>query len=454
MTESKHTDNEQEKISTLSEVLNAIHEHNDEAVSEVLEELKPAEVARTLESLPPSEREQLWEAISEAEQGEVLAHLGGEVLDDLIEEMNDQDLAHAIEDLDSDDLVDLLHDMPEEKALSLLQNFDSAQREKLLELLEYDDDTAGGMMNTDSLTVRPETTVKTVVRYLRMLDKIPDATTKLFVVDRESVLLGEVRLSHLLIADGEQTIAGIMNTDCKALPVEADSQTVAQVFREYDLVAAAVTNKDGQLLGRITVDDVLDFIQDESEKMLLNSAGLDEASDTFAPIKQAAISRGLWLGINLLTALLAASVINAFGATIEKVVALAALSPLVASMGGIAGSQSLTIIIRGIALGQIEGANAKLLLIRELTIGLINGVVWGLVTAGISLLWFGQLNLALIVIAAIFANLCFAALSGVLIPLLLKKLRIDPALAGSVILTTVTDVVGFFVLLGLATLFL
>ncbi len=285
-----HSDSEaqEEKTSTLSEVLDAIHEHDDEAVSEVLEELKPAEVARTLESLPPSEREQLWEAIPEDEQGEILAHLGGDVLDDLIEDMSTEELSHAVEDLDSDDLVDLLHDMPEEKALSLLQNFDSEQREKLLTLLEYDDDTAGGMMNTDSLTVRPDTLVKTVVRYLRMLEKIPDATTKLFVVDRNAVLLGEVHLSRLIVADDEQAIADMMKTDFKTIPVETDSHVVAQIFREYDLVAAAVINENGQLLGRITVDDVLDFMQDESEKMLLNSAGLDEEADTLSgrPLKK------------------------------------------------------------------------------------------------------------------------------------------------------------------------
>lgn len=443
---------EDNKISTLSEIIEAIQD-DQLAVSEVIEELAPAEIARALESLPPAERDQVWESVDETVQGEVLANLGGEVLDDVIEDMSTEVLAHAVEDLDNDDLVDILHDLPEEKALELLQIFDAEQRGQLLELLDYEDNTAGGMMNTDTITVRADTPVKVAIRYLRRLEEIPSATTKLFVVDRNATLLGEVLLSQLIVGDKSAPIEAIMK-DSKAIAVDADNLTVAQIFREHDLVATPVVNADGQLLGRITVDDVIDVIQEEADRVLLNSAGLDEEADTFAPIRQAAISRGVWLGINLLTALLAASVINAFGATIEKVVALAALSPLVASMGGIAGSQSLTIIIRGIALGQIEGANAKLLLMRELTIGLINGVVWGLVTALISLWWFGQLNLALIVISAIFTNLCFAALSGVLIPLLLKRLNIDPALAGSVILTTVTDVVGFMVLLGLATLFL
>ncbi|PID62989.1 MAG: magnesium transporter [Gammaproteobacteria bacterium] len=448
-------DNQEEKIlSPLAEVREALSEDNTAAVSEAISDLEPAEIARTLESLPPVERDQVWEVVPNDEQGQVLANLGGDVLEDVVEEMSPTELFESAQQMDDDDLVDFIQDLPDDKALGLLQSFDGEQRAKLVELLEYDDETAGGMMNTDSITVRPDTRVGAVIRYFRRLEEVPDATVKVFVVDRESHLLGEVRLAELIIAKRQQHIEEIMRTEFTAFHVNTDAMQVAQQFREHDLLAAGVVNDNNQLVGRITVDDVIDVIQEEAEKQLLNTAGLDEEVDTFAPIKQAAISRGLWLGINLLTALLAASVINAFGATIEKVVALAALSPLVASMGGIAGSQSLTIIIRGMALGQIEGANAKILLGRELLIGLINGVVWGAVTAAISLLWFGQLNLALIVVSAIFANLCVAALSGVLIPLLLKKLNIDPALAGSVILTTVTDVVGFLVLLGLAAMFL
>lgn len=448
------TDVQKDQLTPLAEVREALSEDNHAAVEAVIGELEAGEIARTLESLPPVERDQVWDLVPEQEQGDILANLGGDVLEDIIEDMPQAELVYSAKQMDDDDLVDFIQELPEEKGLSLLQSFDYEQRQTLVELLEYDDETAGGMMSKDSITVRPDTRVGAVIRYFRLLDEVPSATVKVFVVDRNAHLLGEVRLAELLIAKRKQRIKEIMRTEFTAFHVNDKDLLVAQQFREYDLLAAAVINDDNQLVGRITVDDVIDVIQEDAERTLLNTAGLDEEVDTFAPIKQAALSRGVWLGINLLTALLAASVINAFGATIEKVVALAALSPLVASMGGIAGSQSLTIIIRGIALGQIEGANAKILLGRELLIGLINGIVWGIVTAAISWLWFGQLNLALIVVSAIFANLCIAALSGVLIPLLLKKLNIDPALAGSVILTTVTDVVGFMVLLGLATLFL
>lgn len=443
-----------QELTPLAQVREALSSENLDVVGTLVNDMQPAEIARILESLPPAERDQTWDVIKKDHHGEILPYLGESALESLVENMTHNELVYSAENMDDDDLVDLLQDLPGERSLTLLQSLDRAQRVKLAEMLEYDDDSAGGLMNTDTITVRGDVTVDTVSRYLRRLDELPAATIKLFVVNRASHLQGEVRLSSLILADKNERIENLMDTDFTPFHVNDSANHVAQQFRELDLISAAVINDKQQLVGRITVDDVIDYIQEEAERSLLNTAGLDEEVDTFAPIKKATLSRGVWLGINLLTALLAASVINAFGATIEKVVALAALSPLVASMGGIAGSQSLTIIIRGIALGQIEGANAKLLLFRELIIGLINGLFWGLVTAIISLLWFGQMNLALIVVSAIFINLCCAALSGVLIPLLLKKLSIDPALAGSVILTTVTDVVGFMVLLGLATLFL
>lgn len=445
---------EMQVLSPLAQIREALAESQHGLVSDIVNEMHPGEIARILESLPPSEREQVWSVVEESFHGDVLSHLGEDALASLVDDMSHKELVQSATLMDDDDLVDLLQDLPAETSLRLLQSLDSAQRQHLIKMLEYDDDTAGGMMNTDTITVRKDMTVNAVIRYLRRLDELPDITSKLFVVDRRSKLQGEITLSRLLTADSDMQIGEVMREKYTTFDVNDSSHTVAQQFRENDLVSASVVNEDGQLVGRITVDDVIDFIQDDAEKTLLHTAGLDEEVDTFAPIKQATIDRGLWLGINLITALLAAAVINLFGDTIEKAVALAALSPLVASMGGIAGSQSLTIIIRGIALGQIEGANARLLLARELTIGVINGLVWGLVTAVIAFVWFGQVNLALIVISAIFVNLCCAALSGVVIPLLLKKLNIDPALAGSVILTTVTDVVGFFVLLGLATMFL
>ncbi|MBV7433889.1 magnesium transporter [Cardiobacteriaceae bacterium TAE3-ERU3] len=449
-----HDDDQEEALSPLAQVREALSEDNIAEVEQVINEMAPAEIARILESLPPAEREQVWDAVDEEYNGDVLAHLGESALEDIVEDMSPEELRQTAESMDDDDLVDFLQDIPEDTALQLLSSFDIAQRERLAEMLEYDDESAGGMMNTDAISVRSDVRIETVVRYLRRMDDLPDVTSKVFVVDRDGHLQGELILTRLLTANNDALIAEVMNSDFVSFNVHDDAHTVAQQFREHDLISAAVLNDAEQLVGRITVDDVIDYMQEEAERILMQTAGMDEEVDTFAPIRKAAVSRGIWLGINLVTALLAASVINAFGATIEKVVALAALSPLVASMGGIAGSQSLTIIIRGIALGQIEGSNAWSLLWRELIIGLINGAVWGLVTATIALVWFGQANLAVIVVCAIFINLICAALSGVGIPLLLKKLNIDPALAGSVILTTVTDVVGFLVLLGLATMFL
>ncbi|SUO94559.1 magnesium transporter [Suttonella ornithocola] len=455
MTEFEPAEREEEiNITPLTQVRDALHEEDLEEVSEIVNELAPAEIARMLESLPPTEREQVWEAVDSEYGGDVLAHLSESVLEDIVDDMSHEELVQTAGSMDEDDLVDFLQDIPDDVALKLMASFDEAQRERLTQILEYDEDSAGGMMNTDPISVRPETLVQTVIRYLRRMDTLPDVTNKIFVVDREGHLQGEVILTHLLTADNNLSMREVMNTDFVALDVNMPGQQVARLFREHDLVSAAVLNENEQLVGRVTVDDVVDYIQEESERLLMQTAGMDEEVDTFAPIHKAAISRSVWLGVNLITALAAASVINAFGDTIEKVVALAALSPVVASMGGIAGSQSLTIIIRGIALGQIEGANAWSLLLRELLISIIGGLVWGLVTAAIAIVWFGQANLALIVFVAIFVNLLFAALSGVIIPLILNKLKIDPALAGSVILTTVTDVVGFLVLLGLASIFL
>ena len=441
-------------LSPLAKIRESLAESQLDIVSDIINEMQAAEIARTLESLPPQERDQVWAVVENHFHGDVLSHLGEDALVFLVNEMSHDELIESATQMDDDDLVDFLQDLPAETSLRLLQSMDSAQRQHLIKMLEYEDDTAGGMMATDTITVRKDMTVGAVIRYLRRLDNLPDITSKLFVVDRHSKLEGEITLSRLLTADRGVKVGDAMRKKYKAFNVNTASQTVTQQFREGDLISAAVINEDRQLVGRITVDDVIDLIQEKAEKALLNTAGLDEEVDTFAPIKQATLDRGLWLGINLITALLAATVINIFGDTIEKAVALAALSPVVASMGGIAGSQSLAIIVRGITLGQIEGANARLLLIRELIIGVINGLVWGIVTALIVLVWFEQVNLALIVVAAIFINLCCAALSGVLIPLLLKRLGIDPALAGSVILTTVTDVIGFLVLLSLAALFL
>lgn len=445
---------EQESVqSPLTLIRQALHEENLAAVPEIINEESPASIARILESLPPSERTQVWACVRDEYNADVLAHLSESVLEEIVDDMSHDELKQSADDMDEDDLVDFLQDLPEDRAFQLIESFDEKRRERLAQILEYDENSAGGMMNTDAIAVRLDTTVATVIRYIRRRE-LPAVTNKIFIVDDEDIFQGEVILTHLLTADNNQQMQEIMNQEAPTLKVDTPSAQVARLFREKDLISAAVLDDNQHLLGRITIDDVVDYIQEESERLLMQTAGMDEEVDTFAPIHKAVASRGIWLCVNLITALLAASVINAFSDTIEKVVALAALSPVVASMGGNTGMQALTVIIRGIALGQIEGANARALIMRELCIAAINGALWGLVIAIIAFFWFGQSLLSLIVFTAILVNLLFAGFSGVLIPLILTKLRIDPALAGSIMLTMITDIVGFFVLLGLAYLFL
>ena len=441
-------------LTPLSQIREALHEEDLAEVGEIVNELKPAEIARMLESLPPIEREQVWETVDDEYNGEVLAHLSESVLEDIVDEMSHEELLQTAESMQEDDLVDFLQDVPEDVAIKLLSSLDEVQRARLTQILEYDEDSAGGMMNNDAISVRPETLVETLIRYLRRMEELPRITNKIFVVDRDERLPGEVLLTTLLTADNQLHMTDIMKYDPVSLHLNTTGQQVARTFREHDLISAAVVNDDNQLVGRITADDVMDYIQEDSERLLMQTAGMDEEVDTFAPIHKAAIGRGIWLGVNMFTALITATVINAFGSTIEQIVALAALAPVVASLGGNAGAQSLTIIIRGIALGQIEGANARALILRELLIGSISGVVWGSVADLIAYLWFGAPALAADMFAALFINLMTAAFVGVVIPLILNRLKIDPALAGSIFLMTFTDIIGFLALLGLATAFL
>jgi magnesium transporter len=328
------------------------------------------------------------------------------------------------------------------------------QRAQIESMLSYPEDSAGGLMNTDQISVRASLRVGSVLRYLRLLDDLPDHTDKLMVVDRQSLYQGVLRVRRLLTSRPELRVRDVMEDDFPAISADIPSLEVARRFQEQDLVSAPVVDAEGRLLGRITIDDVVDVIREEAERSLMNMAGLDEEDDMFAPVLTGARRRAVWLGINLLTAFLAAWVIGLFEGTLEKVVALAVLMPIVASMGGIAGSQTLTLMIRGLALGHVERGNASLLLWKELGIGALNGLIWALVVAALAIVWFGSWEIGGIIAAAILLNLLCAALAGVAIPLLLRRLGIDPALAGSVILTTVTDVVGFFAFLGLATLLL
>jgi len=416
--------------------------------------MHPAEIASLLESLPPRKREIVWEFVEPELEGDVLLELNEEVRAELIGGMDAEELIAVTEDMEVDDLADLIGDLPETVNQRLLQSLDTQDRERLSTVLAFETDSAGGLMNLDAVTVRPDVTLEVVLRYLRMRGELPDRTDRLFVVNRHDQYLGGIDISRLLTEEPEKTVGELMDSQVEGLAPQTPAREVAKLFEDRDLVSAAVVSADGKLLGRITIDDVVDVIREEAEHSVMSMAGLDEDSDMFAGVITSARRRVFWLAVNLATAFLAASVVGLFEATIEKVVALAVLMPIVASMGGIAGSQTLVLIIRGLALGQVEQANARWLLTRELAVGVLNGLALATVVGVAAGIWFGEWKVGLIICAALLINLFAAALVGVSVPLTLKRLGIDPALAGGVVLTTFTDCIGFASLLGLGALFL
>lgn len=423
-------------------------------VQGMINSLHPAEVADMLEALKPLYRELVWELIESESRGEVLVELNDEVRTSLIETTGTEDLIHAANTLETDDLADILQDLPNVVIQEVLLSLSNQDRNRLETVLAYDEDCAGGLMNTDTVTVRPDVTLDVVLRYLRKRGEIPEQTDNLIVVDRTDHYIGLLPLSALLTNEESLTVAELMQTDEAAIPVAMDEKDVALLFEQRDLISAPVVNEENSLLGRITIDDVVDVIREGADHSIMSMAGLDEEQDMFAPATRSARRRAIWLGINLCTALLASWVIGLYEETLEKVVALAILMPVVASMGGIAGSQTLTLVIRGIALRQIGRTNASLLLGKELTIGVLNGLLWAVVVAAVAGTWFNSTEIGLLIGSAMIINMICAALAGVTIPLTLERLGIDPALAGGVLLTTITDVVGFVAFLGLATLYL
>ena len=424
------------------------------SVRNALADLHPSELADLLESLPGEIRDELWVHVERDVEGNVLAHANDSVRAALLENMAPQEVAAATSNLDSDDAADILQDLPESLADEVLRSMDEQNRARIASVLSYPEDTAGGLMNVDMVTVRADVEAEVVLRYLRALGTVPDKTDSLMVVDRENIYLGVLSLAALVSALVERFVGDLMTLDAQGIIATTDAATVALVFEQRDLLSAAVVDGNGTLLGRITVDDVIDVIRERGEHSFMSAAGLDEEDDIFAPVLVSTQRRAMWLGINLATAFAAAWVIGRFEATIEQLVALAILMPVVASMGGVAGSQTLTIVIRGLALGQVGSGNARLLLYRELGIGLLNGVLWAVVVAAVAAAWFSDLWLGVVIGFAIVINLFIAAFSGAIIPLILRRMNIDPALAGGVVLTTVTDVVGFIAFLGLATVFL
>ncbi len=420
----------------------------------MLNELSPAEIAHLLESLPHTERSIIWELVDSEKEGEVLIQLGEELRSTLIRDMSLQDLVNATEGMDVDDLADFIQSLPGRVTTQVLTSLDTQHRERLEAVLSYPEDSAGGLMNTDTVTVRSEVTLDVVLRYLRRMDKLPENTDSLFVTTRENLFVGTLSLSKILTSDTELTVADVMNRDTEIIKASMEDDEVAKIFETHDLFSAPVVDENMKLLGRITVDDVVDVIRDEAEHSVLGMAGLTEEEDLFAPAIPSARRRAIWLGINLITAFVASWVVSNFEGTLEKIVTIAVLMNVVASMGGIAGTQTLTLVVRGLALGQISRSNRKWLIGKEIIVGLLNGIGWAIVIAAIAVFWFDDIQIGYVIAAATIINLFVAAFSGVIIPIVMTKLKIDPAIAGSVILTTITDIVGLFAFLGLATLFL
>jgi magnesium transporter len=404
--------------------------------------------------MPRRQRELVWELIGPELEGDVLLELNENIRQEFIQEMETEELVAAAENLELDDLADLIGDLPEAVTRQVLRSMDQRDRERLRNVLAWPEDSAGGLMNTDTVSVRPDVSLEVVLRYLRMRGELPQRTDSLFVVDRHDRYLGSISLARIITGDPEALVGESLDPEAARIEPTTSSHEVAELFQDRDLVSAAVVSADGHLLGRVTIDDVVDVIREEAEHSVLSMAGLQDEEDLFADVVTSTRRRLLWLGINLVTAFIAAAVVKTFEGTIEKVAALAALMPIVASMGGIAGTQTVTLIIRGLALGQVQWSNARWLLLKEIAVGGLNGLIWASVVGVIAVIWFDTWMIASILAAAMAINLLAAAAVGVLVPLALRKLDIDPALSAGVILTTFTDVIGFATLLGLGAIFL
>ena len=417
---------------------------------DVLNSLPAYETALIIESSPPKKRALIWQLIEESKEGEILKNLSNDVRETVLSYMDPEEVAIVTKDLEPDEIADILQDLPEQIMKEVIEKMSHQNKDILERVLKYPEDSAGGLMNTDFIVVRPYHSVELVLRYLRIKNSIPLSTDNLFVVSRNNKFRGVLPISNLITSAPTENIKNIM-VETSPLNAEIKSDEVIKIFERDDLISAPVIDEKNNLIGRITFDDVIDKIKSDADDSLKQFSGL--SGDTFEKTSVAIKTRGIWLGINLLTAIIASSVINLFKETIEEVIFLAVLMPIIASMGGVAATQTLTITVRGLALGQIMSTNYLYLLSREITVGVVNGFFWALVLGLISFFWFGELTITLIILLSMVINLFMAVISGMGIPILLKFFKIDPAIAGSVVVTTITDVVGFMSFLGLATLF-
>jgi len=422
-------------------------------VAGIVGDLSPGDVAYLITSYPPRIRQVIWSLLEPEQEADVLNELPEDLRNQFLVEMEPKALALIVGQLDDDDVADILHDLPNSITEQVLGIMDEADRTRLATVLAFPDDVAGGLMSTDTISIRADLTLDVVMRYLRRHAEIPQNTDSIMVVNREDHFVGILPIRILLVTDPSQSVREMMLTNRDAIPAQLPAAEVARLFERNDWISAPVVDEQNRLLGRITIDDVVDVIREEADHSLTSLGGIGEDEDTFATVMQTAPRRAVWLGINLITAFIASSVINLFQDTIEKVVALAVLMPIVASMGGVAGTQTLTVLIRGLAMGQLNTRNQRWLVAREALVGMANGILWAIVVAAAASVWFDDWTLGLVIAAAMMINLMTAGLAGAVIPLTLKRLGIDPALAGGVVLTTVTDVVGFLSFLGLAAIF-
>lgn len=415
-------------------------------------DLHSAEIARLLEAVPPKDRIKLWLNIDANTQGNILKDLSEDVQFQLLNKMEINAIVSATEGMDTDDLADIVPSLPESALHNLLLTLDHRHRKYLKKALSYPENSAGGLMNIDTITVRADVTVRTVIRYLRLLKKMPIDTDKVFVVDRAFKYLGLIYISELLTNEAEQKIKSLISNNLNPIPANTPENEVASLFEQRNLISAPVVDEHNQLIGRITIDDVVDVIRDEAEHSVMSMAGLDEEDDVFTSVFKSTKRRSIWLGVNLITIFIAVFFIGLFEATMQEKIALAILMPIVASMGGIAGTQTLILVTRGIATGKITTANLTMLINKEVATGLLNGMIWSAVIALITYVWFADWVLSVVIALAVIVNLIFAAFLGAFLPTLLIKFKIDPALAGGVVLTTITDIIGFVAFLGLASL--
>ena len=421
-------------------------------IKRLLNKMNSAELAHSLESSPPKQRKLLWSLIDNEDEGDVLADLGDEIQQELLLEISNEELSEVVADLELDEIVDILQHLPENRMNMILGKMSSRDRQRIEEALIYPEDSAGGLLNTDVISVRPRHSIEVVMNYLRAQEELPKNTDKIFVVSSDDIYLGELLITTIITSDPSLTVREIMDTNTIPIDASENDKEVATLFERNDLISSAVVDDKNKLIGRITIDDVVDVIKEDADQNFLGMAGI--AEDTFQPPGRAAKSRVFWLSMNLLTAFLAAMTINIFQDVIDKIVFVAVLMPIVASMGGVAATQTLTIVLRGLTLEQINSSNLSWLFKRELAVAILNGLVLAILIGVSTFFWFNDVTLALLIAAALIINLISSVVAGIFVPLVLRRFEQDPAIAGSVVVTTVTDVVGFVSFLGLATIFL